>query len=127
MLGSAQCQRCGTSLLDGKAAAEPVAAPAAAGSAAPAAPPQPRRLPGFAPPPPPPPGWQPGPLDSARQQRRTRRDGPGLAPKSGCGCLIPLLLLFALPLGAGVFGAFGALGDVFDSNDSGELQEEGVL
>lgn len=134
MLGSAQCQRCGASILDGAPVQTPTPVPAGAVPTAPTAPtappppPAPRRLPGFAPPPPPPPGWQPGPLDSARLQRKLRRDSPGLTPKSGCGCLIPLLLLFAVPLVAGVVGAFGALGDALDGAGSGgELQEEGRL
>ena len=83
----------------------------------------PRPAPGFAPPPPPPTGWQPSPLDSARQQRKQRKQTPGVAPKSGCGCLLPILLLFAVPTVAGVIGVFGAVGNAVDRG----TQDEGRL
>ena len=64
----------------------------------------------------------------ATSQRRLGNPRSSLAPKSGCGCLIPLLLLLVLPIGAAVVGVFRAVGDAFEgSTSSGELQEEGVL
>ena len=114
MLGSAQCQRCGASLLGADAPSIPEPAPAI-----------PVPTPGHAPPPPPPPGYTPPPPVTTRPRRAA---GPSVKASSGCGCLVPLLLLVLLPAGAGVLGAFSAVGDAIDgAGGGGDLQDEGVL
>jgi hypothetical protein len=130
MLGSAQCQRCGASLLDGELSSTPAPAlpvPQPSVVTAPPAPPPstpPPPRPGYAPPPPAPPGFLPSPVGSARQQRRQERRNGVAVPKAGCGCLVPLLLLFILPVGGAIF-AFAS--NVGDGSTDGSVQEEGAL
>ena len=112
MLGSAYCHRCGASLLD----AAPPPPPATAATAPPP--------PGFAPPPPAPPGFLPSPVGNARQHRRQDRRNGITVPKAGCGCLVPLVLLFILPIGGAIYAFSGGIGD---GSTDGSVQEEGPL
>lgn len=134
MLGSAQCQRCGTPLIAEDrpvpvvsapgvrpepipvARRTPLATPSPGSRRGPTAPPPPPAGGGPTPPPPTPPTSAP-PVGTARQQRRDAR-----AAKTGCGCILPFVLA-AVGL-AGLVVAFVA-GQVDD--DGAGVQDEGTL
>lgn len=111
LLGSAYCDRCGASALDATGEDAP---PQPAGLAPPprTRPEAPPPLPSGAPPPPPP----QGPPPAASRHQPAPQQAPRRANRSGCGCLVPIVLFFVvsflLPLLSGV-------GDLFD-DDGGD-------
>jgi hypothetical protein len=145
MLGSAQCAKCGASVLDATTPDDqrpgrsmlgdgwtppdtpPEAAVAAGMSvAAPTAPPPPPDLGTPPPPPPPPPTLTPAPPQLrppvvVERSRRARQPGQATKSSVGCGCLGPLVAVAVIG-GVVAWGSQSWFDDIGDAFDTGERQ-----